>query len=121
MSFYNSYMQTELADLPKILSKSLFEKFILNFFASIHPDFQQLYSDDAKLFMRDTFFRIRNISMKHNKVNIWSGRQLLEHCVEGNMTHTLLFVPISKDLFDIVRPTFWFHKQIVDEILYKFS
>ena len=121
MSFYNSYIQTKVVDLPKVLSKNLFEKFILNFFASIHPDYQQLYSDGVKTFLRDTFFRVRNISMKHNKVNIWSGRQLLEHCIACNMAHTLLFVPISKDMFDIVRPTFWFHKQIVDKILSNFS
>ena len=92
----------EIRDLPKILLKSLFEKFILNFFTSIHPGYQQLYSEDAKIFLRDTFFRIGNIGMRTGKVSIWSGRQLLEYCKTHNMSHLLLFVPISKDLFGIV-------------------
>ena len=77
MSFYNGYIQTEVADFAKRVIEKSVRKFILNFFASIHPDYKQLYSDDAKTFLSETFFRVRNISMKHNKVNIWSGRPIV--------------------------------------------
>ena len=107
--------------IPKPLGRWMFENFLINFFASIHPDYEKRYSESSKNVLRNAFFRARSISIKYNKVSVWTPERLYGFFEEHDMMWHLLFVPIEKEYRELVLPTFWFHKNIIEEIMYQFN
>jgi hypothetical protein len=113
--------RTTPSDIPRILGEIMFLNMLTNFFASSHPDYEHLYNDNSKSFLSVAFFKARTVCMKTGKIIIWTPDRLFDFCGEHNMYHHLLFVPIDKRDREFVLPTFWFHKEIMEEIMGQFD
>ena len=109
-----------MEDLPKILARRIYQTFLVNYFASKHPDYSHLYSSEIKDFLAETFCNIRSLDLSAKPV-YWSAKELFEHAAKEKMVGCLLFTPVEEQFRDIVLPTWWYHRDIIQEILEKYE
>ena len=83
-------------ELSEKFSRRLIFRFLVNFQASIHPDFSHQFDKESKDFLLDTYTRAWSHD-RNGRPQIWSGRKLLEYCQQNHMRHLLFVTVISVD------------------------
>ena len=106
-----------MININKAVIQHVYTNFITNYFASMHPDFVDFFCETEKVFLKETYLKVRRLNLKTGRVIIWSGRKLYKYAGKEGCIQLLLFTLVLDEYWEVIAPTNWYDKLVLEQIV----
>ena len=80
------------------MTQHMYTNFIVNSFASKHINYKDQYSEKERVFLRETYLKVRTLNLATGKVVIWTGDQLYKHAGTEDCVELLIATPVPDEI-----------------------
>ena len=106
-----------MSNLTKTVIQHVYTNFITNYFASKHPEFEDFFCETEKVFLNETYLKVRRLNLETGRIIIWTGKKLYKHAEKEGCIQLLLTTLVLADYWEMIAPTNWYDQLVLEQIL----
>ena len=109
---------SNMTNLNKAILQHVYTNFITNYFASMHPEFEDFFFETEKIFLKETYLKVRRLNLETGRVIIWSSKKLYKHAEKEGCIQLLLSTLVLGDYWEAIAPTNWYDRLVLEQIVW---